>query len=326
MGAANPATLRILNSLADAYHAVGRFPDAEAASGQVLAAHGDLPAADQDISVTAFDNLILALRAQRKEDEAWAVEVRRLGFEHRLATDAIRHEPLNAAHYHHRAILLCRAGRFREAVPDFDKAIELEPGNHSHYFFGAPVYLYSGDVQGYRRVCRQMVQRFGKTETPEVGERVAKASLIEPDPDADVEGLAALVERAVAVGPSHPYLAWFKVTEALTEYRRGRYAQAIKAVEGVPEAKTMDVYSRGLARLVVAMSHARSGQADQARQALADAEAEFDALRATPGKRDLGFDGTDVSNWCTYQIVLAQARAVVKAPADHESKEARRDR
>jgi tetratricopeptide (TPR) repeat protein/tRNA A-37 threonylcarbamoyl transferase component Bud32 len=316
MGPADPRTLRILANLARTYHAVGRFPDAEAASEQVLATHGDVPAANHYISVAAFDSLILALRAQRKEDEARAVEMRRLGIEIHLGTDAIRREPINAARYRHRAILLCRAGRFREAVADFDKAIELDPGNHSHYFFGAPVYLHSGDVEGYRRVCRQMVQRFGKTETPEVGERIAKASLIEPDPDADLELSAALVERAVAVGPSHPYIAWFKITEALTEYRRGRYAQAIEAVKAVPEAGAIDPYSRGLARLVVAMSHAKAGRTDQARQTLADAEAEFDALRAIPRKRDLGFDGNDVSNWCTYQIVLAQARTVVNGPSE----------
>jgi hypothetical protein len=91
------------------------------------------------------------------------------------------------------------------------------------------------------------------------------------------------------------------------EYRRGRYEDAIKAVEGLPERGGMAPYGRGIAGLVLAMSHARAGRPEQARRTLADVEARFDALRATPGACDL----TEFSNWCTYQVLLSQARAVV---------------
>jgi hypothetical protein len=55
------------------------------------------------------------------------------------------------------------------------------------------------------------------------------------------------------------------------------------------------------------MSHARAGRSEQARRTLADAEARIVALRATPGTCDL----TEFSNWCTYQVLLAQARTAV---------------
>jgi hypothetical protein len=177
----------------------------------------------------------------------------------------------------------------------------------------APIYLYAGDVEGYRRACRELVQRFGESETPEVGERVAKASLLQPAPEGDVELFARQIERAVAQGESNPYLDWFKTSLGLVEYRRGRYEQAIKAVEGLPEKGRMPAaYGRGLAGLVLAMARARAGQPDEARRTLAEVEARVNALRETPGDCDLG---AQFSNWCIYQVILSQARSVVNGEA-----------
>src|SRR5213075_2142707 len=103
-----------------------------------------------------------------------------------------------------RAYLLCRAGRFKDATADFDKAIELDPGDHWKYYMAAPVYLYAGDVEGYRRACRELVQRFGTSQTPEVGERVAKASLLEAEPKGDLDLFARLIGRAAAQGEANP--------------------------------------------------------------------------------------------------------------------------
>jgi hypothetical protein len=58
------------------------------------------------------------------------------------------------------------------------------------------------------------------------------------------------------------------------------------------------------------MSHARAGRLEQARPTLEDVEARFDALRATPRACDL----TEFSQWCTYKVLLTQARAVVNGP------------
>jgi len=235
--------------------------------------------------------------------------MRRLAIHARVVSDEIRQNPGNATLHYTRDSLLCRAGRFGEALADFDKAIELDPDDYQKYFFAAPVYLYAGDVERYQRVCRQMVRRFQASPVRQVRLRVARASLLQPDPEADLELLADLVGGAVA--QERLFVDWFRTCQGLLEYRRGRYDDAVKAVEVLPEQGGMNVYGRGLAGLVLAMSHARAGRPEQARRRLADVEAKVDALRATPGACDL----TEFHNWCTYQVLLAQARAVVNGPS-----------
>jgi tetratricopeptide (TPR) repeat protein len=234
--------------------------------------------------------------------------MRRLAIHTRVVSDEIRQDPGSATLHYTRGSLLCRAGKFDKALPDFDKAIELDPGDSQKYFFAAPVYLHAGDVKGYQRVCRQMVQRFQSSPVRQVRLRVARASLIQPDPEGNLDLFAGLVDRAVA--EEKLFIDPFRISQGLLEYRRGRYEEAVKAVEGLPERGGMGGYGRGIAGLVLAMSHAGAGRLEQARRTLPDVEARFDALRATPGACDL----TEFSQWCTYQVLLSQARAVVNGP------------
>jgi tetratricopeptide (TPR) repeat protein len=295
----------------------GRHAAAEPLFEQALAASEQLLGRDHPEASVTLGNLAAALRVQGKEEEARAADMRRLAIHTRVVSDEIRQNQVqnpdensrNASLYYSRGSLLCRAGKFHEALQDFDKAIQLDPGDPQKYFFAAPVYLYAGNVGGYQRVCRQMVERFQASPVRTVTVRVARISLIQPDPQGDLELFASLLERAVA--EERLFVDWFRTSQGLMEYRRGRYGDAIKAVQGLPERGGMSPYGRSLAGLVLAMSHARAGRPEQARRTLAAAEAGIVALRATPGTCDL----TEFSNWCTYQVLLSQARAVVDGPS-----------
>src|SRR5207249_2099880 len=61
------------------------------------------------------------------------------------------------------------------------KAVELDPTDHFNWYQLAPVYLELGDNEGYRRVCREMLDRFAKADQPEVAERTAKTCLLVPE-------------------------------------------------------------------------------------------------------------------------------------------------
>ena len=296
---------------------LGRHAAAETLYEQALAASEQLLGRDHPEALVTLGNLAYVLRAQGKEEEARAAEMRSLAMHERIVSDEIRQnsgqvprrDPRNAATlYYSRGTLLCRAGRFREALPDFDKAIELDPEDSQKYFFAAPVYLYAGDVEGYQRVSRDMVRLFRTSPVRQVTVRVARISLLQPDPRGDLELFAGLIEGAVA--QERTFVDWFRTTQGLVEYRRGRYEDAIKAVKDLPEQGAMTPYGRSLAGLVLAMSHARAGRPEQARRILVDAEARVEALRATPGACDLD----QFSHWCTYQVLLTQARAVVNGP------------
>lgn len=274
----------------------GKSEEAAAAFGEAVRLSPEWP--------EAYVSLAGVLRTQRKWVEARALDLRRLDVQLRLANDAIAKRPEDANAYRDRGVFLCRAGHLQEALPDLDKAIELNPDDDWNYTVAAPVHLYLGDVEGYRRVCRAMANRFGDTDVPEVLERLAKLPLLEPDPNADLELCARLVGRAVAQGESHPMIDWFKVTQGLVEYRRGRYDEAARALEGQPESSRTSNYGRGHAGLLLAMAEAKLGHADRAIEALDKAEAGFNALNAKPGVGDLG----SFNDWCIYQVILREAR------------------
>src|SRR5262249_26473016 len=67
-----------------------------------------------------------------------------------------------------------RRGRWADAAADYATALELDPKNHLTWHDAAPLLLEVGDIDGYRRVCREMLARFGRPTDPYVADRTAK--------------------------------------------------------------------------------------------------------------------------------------------------------
>jgi serine/threonine-protein kinase len=181
-----------------------------------------------------------------------------------------------------RADLVSR-GRGEEVRREWKKSLEADPPRHDAWFGYAELCLFLGNVAEYRRARQDLLRRFGASRDPYVAERTARAILLLPAAEDQVQAAAALAERAVATKGTTPrwVYPYFLFAQGLAEYRQGRFDSAISIMRA--DAGTV----MGPApRLVVAMAEYRNGQKEEARQTLAAAISSFDWSAAQVGSRD----------------------------------------
>src|SRR5262249_47750064 len=78
------------------------------------------------------------------------------------------------ANYH------ARRRAWQQAAAATAKVTELDPSDHSNWYHESVLQLQLGDIEGYRRTCREMLSRFGQTEDANIAERTAKTCLLVP--------------------------------------------------------------------------------------------------------------------------------------------------
>ncbi len=168
--------------------------------------------------------------------------------------------------------VLAPLGRLEEVRAAWAAALEGSPPSHDAWFGYAELCLFLGREDEYQSNCRALLKRFGDTADPSISERVGKASLLLPTSGDDLDRAAALVDRAAAAGPMHPYYDWFMATKGLADYRRGRFDAAIDAIHQVGAKPAW----ADVTRPVLAMALYRSGRTREARETLAAAVQSYD--------------------------------------------------
>jgi tetratricopeptide (TPR) repeat protein len=134
-----------------------------------------------------------------------------------------------------------------------------------------------------------------------------------PEEPAVIAEATRLVERALKHNPKQPY---FLYTAGLADYRSGWYERALERVRRSREAnetEPMIIYRdayRALTWLVEAMALARQGQADTARDALAEAE-RWMAGRF-PAEGSGGLYPHPWQEWAHCEIIHREAQSVVR--------------
>jgi tetratricopeptide (TPR) repeat protein len=206
-----------------------------------------------------------------------------------------------------------RFGHWDEALAAIDKAAELDPANHWYPFRAAPLHLRAGDVAGYRRICRAMLERFHGTDVREIADRTAKTCLLAPDAVPDFNRVEKLADQAVTGSNDR----WFLFVKGLAEYRAGRQAEAVKWIERMgPDARGDQIDASGFA--VRAMAQHRLGQNEQARAALHSGQVIVAGKMPDPSDGQ-PFDGP-WQDWLHSQILLREAEALVNAKPDVDYK------
>ena len=120
----------------------------------------------------------------------------------------------------------------------------------------------------YRRLCRRMLDRFRVTNDPAIAARTAKYCLLLPLPGPEQEDAGRMAERSVA-GATEPLRRWAGAAKGLADYRRGRFADAVAAIEKAQAADDgRDWNLRVIAGCVRSMAMMRLGSRDEARAAL----------------------------------------------------------
>ncbi|MBI1917216.1 MAG: protein kinase [Planctomycetes bacterium] len=175
-----------------------------------------------------------------------------------------------------RGFAAAEVGLWDEAAKAFGKAIERQKEDANLHRLYAQFLLGSGDVDGYRRQCKHMLDQFGSTTDPGVAWSLEAACSLSPTGITDPTRLVQLADIWLKAGLKE---SWRMFHVGMAHYRAGKFAEAVPYLEG-----TANVH---LARPVLAMAHHRLGHTDEARRWLAKAEGRYnswiqDALAATP--------------------------------------------
>jgi serine/threonine-protein kinase len=168
--------------------------------------------------------------------------------------------------------ILLRLGRLNEAKAAWKSVLKTDPPDHSSWNGYAELCLFLGDEDEYRRVRRDLLERFGDTSDPYVAERAGRACLLMPGTEDELARAVAIAERAAARNSgdrgAEPY---FEFTRGFAEFRLGHYDRAIALMRG--DAATVMGPAPGL---VIAMALHRKGRAGEASKTLASAVLAYD--------------------------------------------------
>src|SRR5262249_30227011 len=123
-----------------------------------------------------------------------------------------------------RAEFYLNLGLWDLAAADFGRAFQHQlPVSSNYWFRHALLRLFIGDVDGYRRRCRQMFERFEGTQNPQFAHNMASALCLVSDPVVDRAKLVQLAERGLSVRRT----PWRLATLATAYCRSGDYKKAV---------------------------------------------------------------------------------------------------
>jgi tetratricopeptide (TPR) repeat protein len=211
-----------------------------------------------------------------------------------------------------------RQGRWPQAATAMAQVIELDPSDHGAWFQQAAVRLQLGDLEGYRRACRELLSRFGQTNDPMIAARTAQACLLLPNAVSDPQLVTKLAERAVTGTEKHSSYRWFLLVRGMADYRDGRFASALTwldkslAADRVPGWPGLDA----TAHLFLAMAREELKQPDKARQALGNACRLME--QKSPGDPELSW-----LDWLRFQVVRREAEALAKGTEQRSDRSGR---
>ncbi len=215
---------------------------------------------------------------------------------------------------------LAQVGRWNEAAAAFDRRLEREPANHDCWCLAAALHAAVGDLEGYRRTCREMLEHFGDTDQPQTAERTANACLLLPDAldAADFDRVQKLAERAVTDTEKDSLYRNFVLTKGLADYRAGRHADAVKWLQHFAPNPN-GVHWDATAFAVLAMAQHGLGHAQEAQASLAKAKAIL-AKMPDPAKGQL-FAAGNWHDWVHAQILCREAEGLLKTESGVRNQE-----
>jgi eukaryotic-like serine/threonine-protein kinase len=306
--------------------AKGRAREAEENYREAVGLLASLPAGElvaddrRDLTDLCYGNLIRLLKISKRPQEATAVFGAWVDLRRKSFTKMLEQNPKSADAQNSFGEALARVGCWDEALAALDKAAELDPANHWYPFRAAPLHLWAGDVVGYSRVCRAMLQRFQRTQSLEVADRTAKTCLLAPDAVPDLDRVQKLADWVVTGTEKHGAYHWFLFVKGLAEYRAGRHAEAVKWLERfAPGADGAHIDASAFA--VLAMAQHRLGQEEKARTALHSGQAIVAEKMPDPAA-GRPFEGM-WEDWLHCQILLREAEALLKPQRQKEDKPAK---
>jgi serine/threonine-protein kinase len=229
-----------------------------------------------------------------------------------------------------------RGGRWKEAVQDFSKVIELDPSFNYCYFTLAALLVQTGDQESYRRHCERIHLHFdsltndayvafqmakAKSFDEQLGRvndndndayvafQMAKACLILPPVAPGLETESRWAEVAVTSCKLDWLVPYVQFCKGLAEFRQGHFSEAKEWTRRTLERAGIPGKLRLCATMVQAMALDQLTKVDEARAALAEGVQFAETKMPKSGSGDLGEDWID---WIIAHALLREAKALIE--------------
>jgi tetratricopeptide (TPR) repeat protein len=290
-------------------------------------------ALDRTLALRPADGQLYAIRARwrlgrNQRDEALAA-----------FGEALKLLPDDPGLHRERGTLYAQCRRWKEAAADFDVVVEQRPFGED-WLVDACLRRLSGDMDGYRRLCAQIAERYARTS--DGTEAYVAGRIVAMTPDSGIDPALAVrwQERAVAraeaaanarqvVADPGDYTNWplpscFHAL-GLAHYRAGRFEAAArwyrdsnKSAAASPELPFISpLNSLGLALVCCQLK-----QPEEARRNLDAATAWMKDANAQRPAEEAEFapPGMDLSYWLEYQVLRGEVDAALKQQAPKSQK------
>jgi serine/threonine protein kinase/tetratricopeptide (TPR) repeat protein len=216
--------------------------------------------------------------------------------------DAVRLKPHDAEAHFALGSFYAQWGEWKKASAEYDRGLELNPTDYYRWCHATVVRLAAGDLDGYRRTCRELAQRYGDADDQLIAERVVNVSLLLPNAvtAADFERVQKLAVRAITGSEKHGWYRYYMRAKALADYRAGRYASAVKWLEqSAPKANGN--HDDALMFAILSMAQHGLGRTE-------DADAALAKMRTIVAKMPDPARGQPLGDWHTWLIVQTVCR------------------
>jgi serine/threonine-protein kinase len=127
-----------------------------------------------------------------------------------------------------------RLGRGEEMRLEWKKSLDHDPPNHDAWFGYAELCMFLGNEAEYRSAVQELIRRFGDTSDASVAEKTARAILIAPPSEEELQTAIALANRAVRRGPAQLIMLIMGVVpEQLVAFERAGLTQQRREVDAI---------------------------------------------------------------------------------------------
>jgi tetratricopeptide (TPR) repeat protein len=203
--------------------------------------------------------------------------------------------------------LMGRQGRWKEAAADAVTLMQLQPTDHYSSYHVAALLVSTHNRPDYEQLCHRIPAAFAETQNPYIAARIADGCLLLPDSGADLPSVDKLATKAVTLGTADGGMGHFQAIKSLSEYRAGRFPEAVEWAEKA--LKSPEVFARAKGCAVLAMAQWQLGLKDAAQATLKQGNILAPAI--SPAHADTVDLGGGWLSWLVARIPLDEATALV---------------
>jgi Flp pilus assembly protein TadD len=229
--------------------------------------------------------------------------------------------PGDAVVHHTLGHLRARLGQWDQAAAAYTRSLELNPSNSEPWYCAAAVYLWAGDLNGYRRACAGMIERFEKPDSVAMpaAERTVKSCAVVPNAVDDFKAVERLAERMIkSADKKDDQYRYYLLAKGLVDCRGGHFGQA---VQWLGRFAPKEQGSSADATAFSALSIAKCGLGDKssAKSSLEKAQAIIAQKMPDPAKGQV-FEGFGYVEWLHCRLLAREAEDVLKRRTNQTTK------